>query len=114
MSDNTKVTRIKAKDDAPKKTVSSSTKVLSAKKAVKAKKVVKKSQKNADEGKKSAFSRMLGYFTGSWFELKQVHWPTRKATWSLTLAVILFSLLLVGLIILLDTIFKYVFELIII
>lgn len=36
-------------------------------------------------------SRIGGYFVGSWQELKQVRWPSRKATWSLTLAVIAFS-----------------------
>lgn len=53
-----------------------------------------------------------GYFKGAWFELRQVHWPNRKATWSLTGAVLLFTGFFVVLILLLDVLFKYLFELI--
>lgn len=88
MASSTKVTRVKAADDAPKK----------AKKAPKAPNI---------------FVRIARYFTGAWQELKLVRWPNRKATWSLTLAVILFSLFFVFFILLLDTFFKYLFQLII-
>lgn len=44
----------------------------------------------------------VGYFTGAWRELRLVHWPDRRATWSLTIAVILFSLLFAGIILALD------------
>jgi len=54
-----------------------------------------------------------GYFKGSWIELKQVRWPNRKSTWSLTFAVILFSAFFILLIILLDTGFTELFKLII-
>jgi preprotein translocase subunit SecE len=53
-----------------------------------------------------------GYFKGAWFELRQVRWPNRKATWSLTGAVLLFTAFFVVLILLLDVLFKYLFELI--
>lgn len=53
-----------------------------------------------------------GYFKGAWIELKQVRWPNRRATWSLTLAVILFSAFFLALIVFLDAGFKYLFELI--
>lgn len=53
------------------------------------------------------------YFKGAWYELRQVRWPNRKATWALTAAVILFSGFFMVLIVLLDTFFKYMFELII-
>lgn len=33
------------------------------------------------------------YFRNSWKELKQVTWPTRRETWQLTLAVIIFSVI---------------------
>lgn len=52
------------------------------------------------------------YFKGAWVELKQVHWPTRKATWSMTGAVLLYSAFFVVLVLLLDAAFKYLFELI--
>lgn len=54
-----------------------------------------------------------GYFKGSWTELKQVRWPDRKSTWSLTGAVILFTGVFATLIILLDAGFKELFKLII-
>jgi len=53
-----------------------------------------------------------GYFKGSWAELRQVRWPNRKATWSLTFAVLIFTMFFVTLIVLLDAAFKYLFDLI--
>ncbi len=58
-------------------------------------------------------SRIGGYFKGAWQELRQVRWPDRKATCSMTAAVILFSAFFVVLIILLDDAFKGLFTLII-
>ncbi|MDB5167654.1 MAG: secE [Candidatus Saccharibacteria bacterium] len=50
------------------------------------------------------------YFKGAWYELRQVRWPNRKATWSLTGAVLLFTGFFVVLILLLDVLFKFIFE----
>lgn len=50
------------------------------------------------------------YFRDSWIELKMVRWPDRKATWGLTIAVILFSLFFVLMIILLDFGFDKLFK----
>lgn len=112
MAEAKKVTRITATDDAPKK-ADKPTKVVKAK-AVKAPKAVSTTGA-ADEGtdNKNVFARIGGYFKGAWFELRQVRWPNRRATWALTLAVILFSIFFVVLIVLLDTFFKWIFELII-
>jgi preprotein translocase SecE subunit len=52
------------------------------------------------------------YLKGAWFELKQVHWPNRRATWGLTVAVLLFSAFFIIVILLLDALFKYLFQLI--
>jgi preprotein translocase SecE subunit len=78
-------------------------------------KAVKKQVKpvKKSDGKKNIFARIGGYFKGAWYELRQVRWPNRKATWGLTLAVILFSVFFTVLIVLLDILFKYIFELII-
>ena len=69
-----------------------------------------------DPTKKRGFLGVLrsigGYFKGAWVELKQVRWPTRRATWGLTAAVVLFTLFFVGLIVLLDAGFKELFKLI--
>ena len=51
-----------------------------------------------------------GYFSGAWYELQQVHWPDRKATWGLTLAVIAFSGFFAALILGLDFVFQYLFK----
>lgn len=53
-----------------------------------------------------------GYFKGAWVELRLVRWPTRRATWGLTFAVLLFSGFFIVVILLLDILFKYLFELI--
>ena len=114
MADNTKVTRIKAKDEtAPKKT----TRVKAT--------PVKKSKKTASKRKFSftapkwlkaigkPFAPAGRYFKGAWQELKLVRWPNRQATWGLTVAVIAFSLFFLLLIVLLDSAFKALFEFII-
>ena len=102
----TKVTRISATDDkkpavkpakAPQKTTESTTVVEGEKKK---------------KGRKNPISAIGGYFAGAWYELRQVRWPNRKATWSLTLAVLAFTAFFVVLILLLDALFKYLFELI--
>lgn len=59
------------------------------------------------------FVMLGGYFVGAWKELREVRWPNRRATWGLTLAVILFSILLAIVILLLDALFNFVFDLII-
>ena len=115
MADSTKVTRIKATDSARTKAGDKNDAI----KAVKATKVSKKTPKNVNTPKESSNGfvkavRGIGrYFKGAWVELKQVRWPTRKATWSLTLAVIIFSAFFVVLILLLDAFFKFIFELMI-
>lgn len=52
------------------------------------------------------------YFKGSWQELRQVRWPNRRATWSLTLAVLVYGAFFGILVLLLDAGFKYLFELV--
>lgn len=58
----------------------------------------------------SPLTLFIGYVKGSWNELQMVRWPDRKATWSLTLAVIIFTLFFAVVIILLDTAFQYLFK----
>lgn len=81
------------------------------------KKVTKAKAVSKPKASQNPFMKALrsigGYFKGAWVELRQVRWPNRKATWSLTLAVILFSVFFVVLIVLLDMFFKFIFEIII-
>lgn len=94
----TKVTRIKAADTA-KAPVQAKKKIITKKAAV------------AEESAKTNPIVALGrYFKGAWVELKQVRWPTRKATWGLTFAVLAFTAFFVVLIVLLDAGFKLLFE----
>jgi len=51
-----------------------------------------------------------GYFKGAWVELRQVRWPNRRATWSLTGAVLAYSAFFVILVLLLDALFKVLFD----
>lgn len=90
----TKVTRISAKNTAP---------------------AVKEAKQPRKDDRHPALKVLIsigGYFKGAWYELRQVRWPTRRATWGLTLAVLLFSAFFVFLILLLDLLFKYLFGLI--
>jgi len=107
VADKTNVTRIKAKDETKPATKPAK------KTTVKAKKVKTPSDKPARRSKNNVLRRIGAYFKGAWAELRLVRWPNRRATWQLTVAVILFSLFFLALIVLLDTLFKYLFELII-
>jgi len=95
----TKVTRITAKETVSKK---------ASKKTVK---TVKVRKEPTNRFVKTLFA-IGGYFKGAWIELRLVRWPTRRATWGLTFAVILFSAFFVLLIVLLDILFKFIFEII--
>ncbi len=76
----------------------------------------KKESKAPREKSKKGVMRPLrasgGYFKGAWTELRQVRWPNRRSTWSLTAAVLAYSAFFVILVLLLDAGFKYMFELI--
>lgn len=107
----------KAKDEDSKATV---TRIKSGTKSAK----VTKAGKSAKEAKKAKTKKtndtdaidkrgnVFTYFKGAWYELRQVHWPTRGATWGLTGAVLAFSAFFVVSILLLDALFKWIFELI--
>ena len=94
-----------------------------------AKKVVAKSDKTSRKAEKSVkiiprartprdpsqkcfilfrpFCAVGRYFRDSWRELRQVRWTNRKATWALTLAVILFSAFFAIFVLLFDNIFQW-------
>lgn len=62
---------------------------------------------------RNPLSAMLGYFKGSWYELRQVRWPDRRSTWSMTGALLAFTAFFVVFVILIDMAFKYLFKLLI-
>lgn len=78
-------------------------------------KPVKKAIKKTEKPKRrlplpNLVRRIGGYFKGSWEELRYTRWPTRKATWSLTLAVILFTAFIMLFIIGVDYVFNLLFK----
>ncbi len=100
-----KVTRIKASSASAKKET----------KAAKAKKAEAQAPETKQKGKRDLlkpFKAIGGYFAGAWYELKQVRWPNRRATWGMTVAMLAFTAFFVALILLLDALFKYLFEII--
>lgn len=105
------VVRIKAGSSAPKKDKVAKEAVTTP--AEKTKTVTdKKPKAKRARGGFNLFSAIGGYFKGAWVELRLVRWPTRRATWSLTGAVLVYSAFFVVLVLLLDAGFKYLFELI--
>lgn len=74
-------------------------------KASKKKPSKKPSKKKDDSSKKKS-----NYFARSYRELKKVTWPTRKESWRLTIAVILFAGALTGIAVMVDYIFRNIIE----
>lgn len=123
---STKVTRIKASDTGASKTKKTTPKAAAIKdqKTVKAAAPAAKKTKS-DTPKQKAIKREAGsssrnplvkfgrYLKGAWYEIRQVRWPNRAETWKMTGALLAFTGFFVGLILLLDTVFKYLFELLI-
>ncbi|HKX73182.1 MAG TPA: preprotein translocase subunit SecE [Candidatus Saccharimonadales bacterium] len=93
------------------------TKKEEEKKPALVKKVLTKRVDVAKEGKLAQDVKMPrwlraigGYFKGSWRELREVRWPTRRATLSLTMAVITFTVVLTVMILALDYGFEQLFK----
>jgi len=96
----TKVTRITASEtDAPAKKETKKAQATPAK-------------KSETTDRRNPAVAMRDYFVGAWYELRQVRWPNRRATWGMTMAVLAFTVFFVVLILLLDALFKYLFQLI--
>lgn len=53
------------------------------------------------------------YLRDSWHEIRQVRWPSRKATWKLFFAILIYTFLFGAIIMLLDVFFTWLFNLII-
>ena len=104
----TKITRIVASESSPKK--------VAKKTELNTKKVTTASRNNISAEptakRSNPFKRMGEYFKGSWYELRQVRWPDRRATWGMTGALIVFTAFFIILILLLDFGFTQLFTLI--
>ena len=94
-----KITKIKAKDE-PKEVEK-----------------VEKSAKTEKPAKKTfilfrPFVAFFRYLKNAFKEIRQVRWPSRKATWKMVLAVLVYTVLFVVIISLLDLFFTWLFNLI--
>ncbi|MBR0465238.1 preprotein translocase subunit SecE [Candidatus Saccharibacteria bacterium] len=124
-----KITRIKASDGPSKKEAKDEPAITRKKVVVKDKKTekakaakVKKAEKAVSKVDKKdekkpfilirPFVALFRYLRDSWMELRQVRWPSRKATWKMVLAVIVYTLLFMALIAVLDLVFSKLFNLI--
>ncbi len=122
-----KITRIKAKDSAPKAEESDTSAITRKKVTVKDKKSEKAKQKSKKQAEKNLgknkaekkpfilirpFVYFGRYLRDSWREIRQVRWPNRKATWKMVLAVLAYTALFVVFISLLDLFFSWLFNLI--
>lgn len=79
------------------------------------KKLATKSTKSAKTAKKPfilfrPFVALGRYLKNSWKELRQVHWPTRKATWKMVLAIFVYTFLFGGFLVILDILFDFIFS----
>ena len=82
-------------------------------------KVTPKAKKNSDNRKPIKEVKLLArpfvalgrYIRDSWQELRQVRWPDRKTTWKMTFAVLIYCAIMMAFILLLDTLFTFLFNL---
>lgn len=114
----TKVTRISASDSGAKKPALKKPALKKPSLRTKPEKSRQKpsSQTSTDPitaKRRSPFKATKDYFVGAWHELREVRWPTRRATWGMTGALLGFTAFFVVVILLLDTGFQYVFKLLI-
>lgn len=101
----TKVTRITASDDvAPLKKVKAKN---PAKADADTKDLPKKKTKSS---RRNPLRATADYFGGAWYEIRQVRWPSRSATWKMTVALLLFTAFFVVVILLLDWAFQTLFN----
>lgn len=118
------VTKVKAADQATKAKVEQpATKVKAAKAKAgaptSAKAEAKRTKKTAAKAKQvkrgplytltKPFRAVGRYFRDSWRELRQVRWPSRKAAWKMTLAVLVYCAIFIVLIMGLDLLFTELF-----
>ena len=129
----------KADEKAPKKSVkksvktsaSASSKAVSAKEVAKATKSTTKTTIKKAEAEKTVAKKQIKpitkdakkpfilirpfvyfgrYVKESWQEIRQVRWPSRKVTWKLFLAILVYTLLFAVVIMLLDLLFTWLFN----
>lgn len=122
------VTRIKASDESPKKPgrVRSAVHKLTAREKAevemnkgfepgsdmpsKREELEQKLEKQSGR-RRNPLRAIREYFAGAWYELRQVRWPDRANTLQMTAALLVFTFFIGTIIVLLDALFRYLFEL---
>lgn len=108
-----KITRIKA-NETVKKTEKKPVKKVEDKKEVEKK--VETTKKATTEKKVfilfRPFVAFFRYVKGAFSEIRQVRWPSRKATWKMVLAVLVYTAIFAIAISLLDLFFSWLFNII--
>lgn len=117
----TKVTRITASDSGAKKPAAKTQKATAKTKEVEHKAKTSPKAKDKQDAAtdtprriraKNPLAPFWRYLKGAWYELRQVRWPDRRATWKMTGALLAFTLFFVIVILLLDAGFNELFKLI--
>lgn len=111
------VAKNNGKNASGSKKAGDSKKSSNSKKVNSSEKAGKKADKKHKKHKTPKFIRVITkpfrafgrYLRDSWGELRQVRWPSRKATWKLTLAVIVYCGILIAIIMGLDLVFTELF-----
>lgn len=127
-----KITRIKAKDpgnsakgvdtsaENTHKTIVKASGKANQKKADTVPTSTEKAVKRAKKAEKTSkpfilirpFVTFGRYLHASWLEIRQVRWPSRKATWKMVAAIFVYTGLFIAIIMLLDALFTWLFGLI--
>lgn len=105
-----KVGRDSVKAEKPAKTTKKT--VKNSSKDEKIVREAEKANKKALRNNKVAKKKEGNYFRNSWLELRQVRWPSRKATWKMVAAIFIYTGLFIAIIMLLDALFTWLFGLI--
>lgn len=109
-AEGSNIRRIKAKDDNAAVKPTKKHRNTSPDKNSESKIPSKSKTPSYNKPTRNPLKAFVNYLKGAWYELRQVRWPNRSATWSMTLAVLIFTAIFVVIIVLLDTTFNWLFE----
>lgn len=96
-----RITRIKAGGKKAKKTKTSP------------KRISTKTKKSGKANRTNPIRAFGSYIKASFREIRLVKWPTRRETWTMTLAVVIYSLVIIAIVLLFDNVYDWLFKLII-
>ena len=93
-----------------------------AKQRAEKKKAREEKRKNESKAKKillfiprliaKPFAAIGRYVHNSWLELRQVRWPSRRASWKMFLALLIYCAIIIAVVMALDALFTWLFNLI--